>query len=109
MESTQKFPARNCFAEAYARAKGLNVGAVYAQLLERTRAHLDEVLVEIEKGERIPQKTNLLVAENPVSKDATVSAYLVALDLRAEGYPVEVTSDSSFVTGERLWLTISLI
>jgi hypothetical protein len=103
------FPVRRLFVQTYAQAKGVDYAAHYQELLERVRAHLNQELVKLEQGESFRKETSLLIAEKTVPHEAVLSAYRVVGDLRDEGYAAEVSSDSSYVTGDRLWLAIRLI
>jgi hypothetical protein len=104
-----KFPARRLFVETHAKVQGIDYEACYRHLLARTRVHLEGELSKLEKGESFRVETNFLVAERTVPREAAISAYRVVGDLRDEGYAADTMRDSSYVTGDRLWLTIKLI
>jgi hypothetical protein len=107
-QDSRKFPAVRRFVETYAHTKGLDYEAYYRELLERTRAHLEQELTRLKQGELFRKETQFLVAEKTVPPEVALSAYRVVSELRDEGYAADVLADSSYVTGQRLWLSIRL-
>ncbi len=107
--ASPKFPAVRRFVETYSRGNGIDHEVCYRELLERTNAHLMQEISRLERGDELFRKeTQFLVAEDTVPPAVVLSAYRVISDLREEGYVADVLSDSSYVTGQRLWLKIRL-
>ena len=90
-----KFSKKEQFFLAYATAMNFDfsTSAIYADMLERTNAHLDTELKKIKPGYPIEHTTRVTLVprqDEPASDETLLCAYRVVQDLRDEGYDVEV-------------------
>lgn len=88
-----------------------NTSAIYAEMLDITKSHLEAELRNIKPGNSIAHVTQvtLISQATAATTEAILCAHRVAQDLRIEGYEVEITSLTAGSKTEKLWLGIRLI
>jgi hypothetical protein len=114
IEDNMKFAKKDQFFQAYATALDIDfdTNKIYAEMLEKTKIHLEAELAKIKSGSSIEHATQVTLIprqSTAATTEALLCAHLVAEDLRNEGYEVLVGFTTSGIATVELWIGIRLI